>query len=230
MAKKALLTIDGIYRKVKKQYLTLNGVYRRAKKAYETVNGVYVLRWKSGDTWKKYSASRSWIDGYYKKYTYPIGNTHTNGDYYGNPVNIVLYDGYTFSEKSGFSGTTQSTSGKYKIDSTHVYEAVEYAVDWDKTTDDNIYVNITFECVDAAVYYAGQYYFNKGSYIEDVFADEGQLPTNVTPQATYNNGNGIYTYEDGRFYCYEKVEPEESNHDATPAVLDEAILDLAILS
>lgn len=230
MAKKSFLTLGGTYRKVKKKFLTVNGVYRRVKKAYETVNGVYVLRWSRGDTWKKYRASATWVDGYYKKYTYPIGQTHTNGDYYGNPVSVMLYDGYTFSESSGFSGTTQSTSGRYKIDSTHVYEVKELAVDQDKSKDDNIYVNITFECIDAALYYVGYNSYSKGTYIEDVECDEDQLPTAGTIVHTEDSGNRIFVKESNVLYCYEKVEIEEPTNNSDTAVLDEAILDFAVLS
>jgi hypothetical protein len=224
MAKKAFLTVAEKYRKVKKKYLTVNGVYRRVKKAYETVNGVYVLRWSGGwDTWKKYRASRSWVNGYYKKYTYQIGQKHTNGDYYGNPVSIMLYDGYTFSESSGFSGTTLSANGQYKIDSTHVYKVIELAADQDKSKEDNIYVNITFECIDAALYYSGYYSYSKGTYIEDVEAEEGQLPTTETPAQTEDNGNRIYVQENGSWYCYEKPK-------LALAVLDNAIIGFDVLA
>lgn len=227
MAKKAFMTINGIHRKAIKQYLTVNGVYRKVKKTYETVNGVYVLRLKSGDTWKKYYASQSWIDGYYKKSTWMIGRTHTNGDYYGNPVSIALYEGYTFSEKNGFTGTNLRVGGRYRIDAAQlVYKAIEFAVDEDRSTEDNIYVNITFECVDSANYYVGQYLYNKGLYIEDIIADEGELPTTALPQKTEDNGNRIYVEENGLFYCYEKVTEEEP----VLAVLDEAILDSSTLS
>ncbi len=230
MAKRSFLTINNIYRKVKKKYLTVNGVYRRVKKAYETVNGVYVLRWIGGDTWKKYNASSTWNNGYYRQYDYPIGQLHTNGGYYGNPVNIMLYDGYTFSESSGFSGTTQSSNGDYKIDSTRVYKAIAFSVDDDKSKEDNIFVDVTYECIAAALYYAGYYSYSKGSYIEDVTADEGQLPTAEKPLSTQNDGTQIFVRENGTLYCYEKVVQEEPDHVTTTAVLDEAILDFSILS
>lgn len=215
MANEAFLTIAEKYRKIKKKYLTVNGTYHRVKKAYETVNGVYVLRWSAddvstddvvtGNVWKKYNASRSWISGWYSQTDYEVGNTHTSGGYYGNPVTTNFYDGYTFSENSGFSGTTTSSSGKYKVDSTHVYIVAEMAVNEDKTTDTNIYVDITWECIASALYYSGYYSYSKGTYIEDVEAEEGQLPTTGTPETTMDNGNIIYVYENGSWYCYEKV-------------------------
>ena len=48
MAKKALLTVDGIYRKTKSGFLTVDGVYRKVKKAYQTIGGVYRPCWSSG--------------------------------------------------------------------------------------------------------------------------------------------------------------------------------------
>lgn len=48
MAKKALLTVDGTYRKVKKGLFTLDSVYRKVKKAYLTVGGVYRPCWGGG--------------------------------------------------------------------------------------------------------------------------------------------------------------------------------------
>lgn len=45
MAKKALLTIDGTYRKIKKGFLTIDGIYRKVKKAYITIGGVYRPCW-----------------------------------------------------------------------------------------------------------------------------------------------------------------------------------------
>lgn len=48
MAKKALLTVDGIYRKTKSGFLTVDGVYRKVKKAYKTIGGVYRPCWSSG--------------------------------------------------------------------------------------------------------------------------------------------------------------------------------------
>jgi hypothetical protein len=48
MAKKALLTIDGVYRKVKSGYLTVDGVYHKVKKAFITVGGVYRPCWSEG--------------------------------------------------------------------------------------------------------------------------------------------------------------------------------------
>lgn len=41
MAKKSLLTVDGIRRQVKKQFLTIDGTYRKIKKAFITRDGVY---------------------------------------------------------------------------------------------------------------------------------------------------------------------------------------------
>lgn len=41
MAKKALLTIDGVHRKVKDQFITIDSIYHKIKKAYITVGGVY---------------------------------------------------------------------------------------------------------------------------------------------------------------------------------------------
>ena len=41
MAKKALLTIDGVHRKVKNGFLTVDSVHHKVKKAYLTVGGVY---------------------------------------------------------------------------------------------------------------------------------------------------------------------------------------------
>lgn len=227
MAKKSLLTLDGIYRRVKKQHLTVNGVYRKVNKIYETVNGVYVLRWKSGDTWKKYNASRSVSDGLYKKYDFLIGTADTVGGYYGNPVSIALYEGYTFSERHGFWGENLRVGGLYRVDSRQVvYKAIEFVVDENKSTKDNIYVDIKFECVDAALYYVTAYSYDKGSYIEDVIADEGKFPTTATPEKTEDNGNRIYVEENGLFYCYEKVTESEP----VLAVLDEAILDSSTLS
>lgn len=205
MAKNAFLTVAEKYRKVKKKYLTVNGVYRRVKKTYQTVNGVYVLRCSGGDTWKKYKASRSWNAGWYSQTDYEVGNTHTSGGYYGNPVTTNFYDGYTFSQSSGFLGTTKSSSGKYKVDSTHVYIVAEMAVNDDKTTDSDIYVDITWECVASALYYPGYYSYSIGAYVGDVEAEEGQLPTTGTPETTMDDGNIIYVYENGSWYCYEKV-------------------------
>lgn len=195
----------GLARKIKKCYIGVDGVARKIKKAYIGVDGVARLTWTSGDTWKKYSASRSWNDGWYSQTDYEVGNTHTSGGYYGSPVSTNFYDGYTFSQDSGFSGTTTSSSGKYKVDSTHVYIAGEFAVNEDKTTDDNIYVDITWECVASALYYSGYYTYSKGAYIEDVEAEEGQLPTAFTVEKTEDNGNRVYVYENGTLYCYEKV-------------------------
>lgn len=198
-------TTYGIARKIKKCYIGVDGVARKIKKAYIGVDGVARLIYTSGDTWKKYSASRSWNDGWYSQTDNEVGNTHTSGGYYGSPVSTNFYDGYTFSQDSGFSGTTTSSSGKYKIDTTHVYIAGEFAVNEDKTTDTNIYVDITWECVASALYYSGWYTYTKGTYIADVEAEEGQLPTTSTVENTEDNGNRIYVYENGTLYCYEKV-------------------------
>ena len=48
MAKKALLSVNGTYRKIKKGFVTVNGVYRKVKKAFITVGGVYRPCWSSG--------------------------------------------------------------------------------------------------------------------------------------------------------------------------------------
>lgn len=48
MAKKALLTIDGTYHKIKKGFLTIDGIYRKVKKAYITIGGVYRPCWSGG--------------------------------------------------------------------------------------------------------------------------------------------------------------------------------------
>lgn len=49
MAKKALLTVDGTYHKVKKGFLTTDGTYRKIKKAFLTVGGVYRPCWSGGE-------------------------------------------------------------------------------------------------------------------------------------------------------------------------------------
>lgn len=48
MAKKALLTIDSTYHKIKKGFLTIDGIYRKVKKAYITIGGVYRPCWSGG--------------------------------------------------------------------------------------------------------------------------------------------------------------------------------------
>lgn len=231
MAKKAFLTVDNAYRKIKKKYLTVDGVYRRVKKTFETVNGVYVLRYSSGEVWKKYNASRRWVAGWFMRTEYAVGYTHVVGGYYGNPVSTNFYDDFTFSDSAGFAGTTTSSTGKYKIEeATRVYIVDEMTVNQNLTTADNIYLDIKWRCVASASYIDSYYVYSKGSYVGDVEAEEGQLPTTSTPEATEDNGNRIYAYENGTLYCYEKVVPEEPSHDVTSAVLDEAILDFAVLS
>lgn len=49
MAKKALLTIDGAYCKIKKGFLTADGVYNKVKKAFITIGGVYRPCWSSDE-------------------------------------------------------------------------------------------------------------------------------------------------------------------------------------
>lgn len=49
MAKKALLTIDGTYRKIKKGFITVDTTYRRIKKAYITVGGIWRPCWSGGE-------------------------------------------------------------------------------------------------------------------------------------------------------------------------------------
>lgn len=48
MAKSALLTIDGTYRRIKSGYITVNSVYRKLKSAYITIGGVYRPCWGAG--------------------------------------------------------------------------------------------------------------------------------------------------------------------------------------
>lgn len=58
MAKKALLTVDGVYRKVRKGLITdENSVYRKVKKAFITVGGVYRPSWWAGDTLAYYGTA-----------------------------------------------------------------------------------------------------------------------------------------------------------------------------
>lgn len=156
-----------------------------------------------GVVWNRYYASSTWVDGYYNQYDYPIGQRYTNGDYYGNPVTIPLYDGYTFSRSSGFSGTTTSLNGSYKVNSTRVDKAVEYSVDSEKSKDDDIYVNVTYECVAAALYYGGYYDYDRGSYVDYVVVPEGELPT--TGEILSQGTNTIVVRENGKLYFYEKV-------------------------
>lgn len=49
MAKKTLLTLDGLYRKVKAAYITENGIYRKVKKVYITIDGIYRACWAPGN-------------------------------------------------------------------------------------------------------------------------------------------------------------------------------------
>ena len=205
MANGAYIGVDNKARKVKKMYVGVDGVARKIKKAYIGVDGVAQQIYTSGDVWKKYTASRSWVYGWYKQTDYEVGNTHTSGGYYGNPVSTNFYDGYKFAESGGFSGTTTSGNGRYKIDSTHVYVADEINVNEGKTTSDNIYLDITWRCVASALYYSGYYSYSKGTYIEDVVVDEGKRPTTSTPESTQDNGNQIFVYENGTLYCYEKT-------------------------
>lgn len=229
MAKKAFLTSGKAYRKIKKQYITDNGVYRRVKKIYETVDGVYVLRWTGGDTWKKYKASKYHNGYYYLQDQTGVGYTYTDsGAYYGNPATITLYRTFSFSESSGFYGTSELTGGGFRVDSENVWLFKGFAVDEEKSTETNIYARATWERYAHATQYSYGYTYSKGEYIEDIETDEGQLPTTSTPEATEDDGNRIYVYENNAWYCYEKV-VEEPEHEATPAVLDEAILDYAYL-
>ena len=48
MAKKTLLTANGVYSKAKKGFLTVNSTYRKVQKAYLTIGGVYRPCWSSG--------------------------------------------------------------------------------------------------------------------------------------------------------------------------------------
>ena len=50
MAKKMLLTIDGVQKKLKTPMLTVNGVHKKVKKAFLTVNGVHKLVFQSNMT------------------------------------------------------------------------------------------------------------------------------------------------------------------------------------
>ena len=224
MAKKAFLTVGETYRKVKKKYLTSNGVYRRVKKVYETVNGVYVLRWMSGDVWKKYTCSREYVKGRYVRDDYLVGYTYTSSGYYGKPVNLNSYKSYNFSPDDGFSGT--SPGGLYKVSTTQVFYADSITVNQDKTTDTDIYLDITWIGVGSATYQPSYYSYTVGDYIGDVIAESGQLPTTATPELTGDNGNRIYVQENNACYCYIKVVEKEP----VVAVLDEAILDASILS
>lgn len=49
MAKKALLTIDGQYKKIKNGLLTVDSVHKKVKKAYVTIGGVYRPCWSGGE-------------------------------------------------------------------------------------------------------------------------------------------------------------------------------------
>lgn len=49
MAKKALLTIDGKYRKIKNGYITLDNTYHKLRKAYTTIGGVYRPCWNDAE-------------------------------------------------------------------------------------------------------------------------------------------------------------------------------------
>ena len=48
MAKKSLITIDGVYRRNKKSFLTVDETYHKIKKAFLTIGGVYRPCWSSG--------------------------------------------------------------------------------------------------------------------------------------------------------------------------------------
>ena len=221
MAKKSFLTIGETYHRVNKKYLTVNGTYRKVKKIYKTVNGVYVLQWTSGDIWIKYEASSYYSSGYYQWDDASAGYTYTSGNYYGKPVSMGLYDDYGFSSSNGFYGISASSTGKYRVESSRVYLAEEMTVNPEKTTDTNIYLDVTWKCVASATYYSGYHVYSKGAFIDEVIAEEGQLPTAETPVRTEDDGNRIYVYEDNVLYCYEKP---------ALAVLDEAVLNFTILS
>lgn len=49
MAKKALLTIDGVHKKVKKGLLTIDGTHKKVKKAFMTIGGVARPCWSGGE-------------------------------------------------------------------------------------------------------------------------------------------------------------------------------------
>lgn len=49
MAKKALITVDGVYHKIKKGFVTVDGVYKKIKKAFISIGGVWRPFWSGGE-------------------------------------------------------------------------------------------------------------------------------------------------------------------------------------
>ena len=202
MAKGIYIGVNDKARKVKKCYIGVDGIARKVKKAYIGVDGVAQLVYTCGDTWRKYTASAMYRPAWYDQDDLSVGSTYATTEWYDKPFTTNFCEGYSFGQSVGFKGGANSPSGRYSVSPTMVYDMM-YTIPQDET-DTKIQMQIVWQCVASATYYPEQYTYTKDNYVGEVYAEEGQYPTFQGYIVHMENGC-VYTYENGSYYCYEKV-------------------------
>lgn len=201
MAKGGYIGVDDKARKIKKAYIGVNGVARKVKKAYIGVDGVAQLVYTCGEPWRKYTANEWYQPAWYEQDNLMVGDTYTTTVWYEKPPTTNFYEGYSFGETVGFKGGAASPSGSYSVSSDRVY-MLSHNIPLQET-DTQIQMQEVWQCVASATYHPYQSTYVKGDYVGEVYAEEGQYPT--TGAIVHIEDGRIYTYENGYYYCYERV-------------------------
>jgi hypothetical protein len=199
MAKGGYIGVDDKARKIKKCYIGVDGVARKVKKAYIGVDGVARLIYTCGDTWRKYTANEWYQPAWYEQDNLMVGDSYTTTE----TIQTVptLWSNYKFDTSEGFYATGDPDTGDFSVNSSSVYQRRIHA---SATGDDgNPIWTVEYTCVASATYYPPQSTYVKGDYVGEVYAEEGQYPT--TGSIVHMEDGYIYTYENGSYYCYEKV-------------------------